>query len=136
MARKPQLTLVKPNSTALNPLRKLGRHGRAFWAEVQSEYAITDRAGCELLQQACEELDMIEGLTADIAREGRTVLTPTGHKAHAAIRDVRQGRAVFARLLRDLGISLQPTKPVGRPAKGIGISWEQLQKERGLDDDE
>ena len=132
MARKTHLTLVTPRTTSIAPPRKLGKHGKTLWDAIQHEYGIADRAGIELLQQACEELDMIEGLSEDVRREGRTYLTATGHKAHAAIRDIRQGRAVLARLLRDLGVSLASLQKVGRPSSGRGISYAQL----GDQDDE
>jgi phage terminase small subunit len=120
MAKKPDLSLVDPNATGVQPPRKLGKHDRSLWDALQAEYGINDRAGVELLAQACAELDTIEGLTEDINRDGRVIRSRNGVRAHPAIRDVRQGRAVFAKLLRELGVSLESVKAMGRPPRGVG----------------
>jgi P27 family predicted phage terminase small subunit len=91
-------------------------HGRSLWDAIQAEYGIADRTGVELLAQACEELDQIEGLTEEISRDGQVIRGRNGPKAHPAIRDVRQGRAVLAKLLRELGLSVEALKPIGRPS--------------------
>jgi|SRR6516164_4748612 hypothetical protein len=117
---KQALTLVDPTSTGVQPPRKLGKHGRSLWDALQAEYGINDRAGIELLAQACAELDTIEGLTEDIGRDGRVIRTRTGVRAHPAIRDVRQGRAVLAKLLKDLGVAQEAVKNIGRPPQPVG----------------
>jgi len=104
----------------VQPPRKLGKHGRSLWDALQAEYGINDRAGIELLAQACAELDTIEGLTEDIGRDGRVIRTRTGVRAHPAIRDVRQGRAVLAKLLKDLGVAQEAVKNIGRPPQPVG----------------
>jgi len=120
MPRKTALSIVDPAATGIAPLRNLGQHGRSLWDAVQAEFAIQDRCGIELLMQACEELDMIEGLTADIERDGRVVRTRAGPKAHSALREIRQGRAVLAKLLKELGLSTESLKSMGRPVQPIG----------------
>jgi P27 family predicted phage terminase small subunit len=120
MPKKPELSIVSPVTTVISPPRKLGKHGRALWDAIQAEYGISDRAGIELLAQACEELEQIEGLTEEISRDGRVIRSRNGVRAHPAIRDVRQGRAVFAKLLKELGVTIESLKTMGRPAQGLG----------------
>jgi P27 family predicted phage terminase small subunit len=128
MPKKPELSIVSPATTSISPPRPLSQYGRSLWDAIQVEYAISDRAGIELLAQACEELDQIEGLAEDIARDGRVIRVRNGPpRAHPAIRDVRQGRAVLAKLLKELGLTLEAVKLPGRPGgRGGGISWDDL----------
>jgi hypothetical protein len=122
MPRKPDLTIVSPATTGIAPPRPVGKHGRLLWDEIMHEYGIQDRCGIELLAQASEELDMIEGLSEDVARDGRTIRSRAGVRGHPAIRDIRQGRAVLAKLLKELGVSTQAIKAIGRPPSPIGWS--------------
>jgi len=108
------------------PPRKLGAPGMALWNRVQAEYSIADIGGIEVLCQICQALDDVEALTAAVERDGRTIQTPTGVKAHPALRDILQGRAFIVRSLAKLGVTLEPVKPMGRPGRGLGITWEQL----------
>jgi Phage terminase, small subunit len=119
---KPDLTLVSPDATGIAPLRNLGKHGRSLWDAIMAEFGIADRCGIELLMQAAEQLDEIEGLSEEIERDGRVIRTRSGVRAHPAIRDVRQGRAVLAKLLKELGVSTEAVKNVGRPPGPAGWS--------------
>jgi hypothetical protein len=70
---------------------------------------------------ACQALDRAESLSEAIAAEGQTIWTRTGGvRAHPALRDELANRALVARLLSKLGINVEPVKPPGRPASGIG----------------
>jgi P27 family predicted phage terminase small subunit len=121
MAKKVDLALVNSGATTVMPPRKLGKHGRSLWDAVMVEYGITDRGGIEILAQACEQLDEIESLAEEVNRDGRVIRSRNGPpKAHPAIRDIRQGRAVFAKLLKELGLNLESVKPMGRPPQGVG----------------
>jgi hypothetical protein len=84
---KPTLAVINPASSGIEPPRKLGEHGMALWAAVQSEYRIDDVGGIELLAQACAAVDRIEALAEAIDRDGETLRTKTGVKAHPALRD-------------------------------------------------
>ena len=128
--RSSPLTLVPPGVTSPAPPRKLGPPGMALWSRVQAEYGIADVGGVETLTQICQALDDVESLTEAVERDGRTIRTRTGVKAHPALRDILAGRAFIVRSIAKLGISLEPIKPVGRPGVGLGVTWEQLDADK------
>jgi hypothetical protein len=112
---KPTLTLAAPPTTSCAPPRKLGPTGRQLWDDILREFDIADRAGLELLCLAAEAVDRAERLAACIDRDGEVVATKTGPRAHPALRDELANRAFCARTLERLGLTTQPTKPIGRP---------------------
>jgi hypothetical protein len=118
---QPPLTLVGPGSTAPPPPRKLAAPGLSLWSRIQSEYAISDAGGIEILCLAAQALDRAESLSASITADGETIRTRTGVRAHPALRDELANRALVARLLTKLGINVEPIKSPGRP--GIGLGW-------------
>src|SRR5436190_12752994 len=116
--RTSPLTLVAPGAALPAPPRKLGSAGLALWNRVQAEYAIADIGGIEVLCQICQALDDIEALTEAVERDGRTIRTRTGIKAHPELRDILGGRAFVVRSLQKLGVTLEPLRPAGRPSGG------------------
>ena len=46
-------------------------------------------------------------------------------KEHPAVKSELQLRAFICRTLSRLGVTDEPTKPVGRPGQGLGISYEE-----------
>src|SRR2546430_10340698 len=87
---KPPLSLVSPAITgeieALDtPPRSLASHGQRLWTLVQSEYAISDVGGREILCQACELLERAERLRAEIDRDGEIIRTKSGPRVHPGI---------------------------------------------------
>jgi len=104
------------------PPRPLGPHGAALWGRIQSEYAIADSAGTELLLQACQALDRAEQLADAIADDGVVVHTTTGVRTHPAVKEELACRAFTVRTLTRLGLDLEPAKPIGRPVSGgLGV---------------
>src|SRR5258708_241131 len=70
----PKLRLVKPPpSNIIAPSRRLGEHGSDLWNVIQTEYAITDCGGIEILMQACAALDRAEEMAAEINRDGPVI---------------------------------------------------------------
>jgi hypothetical protein len=120
---KPTLTVVEPGLPPVaKPPRKLGKHGLAAWNRVQSEYAITDSGGIELLAQACAAVDRAEALAEQIAADGEIVHTRAGlPKAHPALKDELAARAFVVRTLERLGVTRENVKVIGRP--GAEYSW-------------
>jgi hypothetical protein len=112
---KPTFSVVNRASSGVEPPRKLGEHGMALWNSVQSEYRIDDCGGIELLAQAAAAVDRIEALAAAINRDGETVRTKTGVRAHPALRDELAGRAFVCRTLDRLGVTTESVKAIGRP---------------------
>jgi hypothetical protein len=114
---QPSLTVVSPDFSIPTPPIKLGDAGQSLWNRIQTEYAITDAGGVELLAQICGAADTVEALSAQIAQDGAVVRTRTGPKPHPALRDLLNHRAFIARTMTKLGIDVEPVKPMGRPSK-------------------
>jgi len=74
----------------------------------------------------CEARDRLEALGEAIARDGETYLSRGVPKANPALRDELATRSFIVKSLERLGITLEPIKAVGRPGRGLGITWEQL----------
>src|SRR5262245_35178039 len=111
MGKKPSLKVVGDSpGNSPQPPRKLGAPGRQLWDRVHREFDIADSGGIELLTLACEATDRAQELSEAITRNGVTVKTRTGIKAHPALRDEIQCRALVARLLKQLGITLEPLR--------------------------
>ena len=124
MTRKPDLKIVKPSpSTATNPPRKLGKHGRTLWDVIMSEYDVTDTGGIEILQQICSTLDRAEQLSAEVERDGCTIVVKGQLREHPALRAELGCRSFITRNLQRLGLNLEAIRPtMGRPSKGLGVT--------------
>ena len=99
----------------VTPPAALGPAGQDLWARVQAEFVIADCGGVELLAQACEATDLVQELAECVAREGKTLQTKTGLRAHPALRDLLSHRAFICTTLRRLGVTDEPVKAIGRP---------------------
>jgi hypothetical protein len=91
-----------------------------LWDRVQREFAVHDCAGIELLLLACETTDRVSQLRQRIDDDGEVVKVRGVPKAHPALRDEIAGRALIARLIRQLGLDCQPVLAPGRPP---GRGW-------------
>jgi hypothetical protein len=115
----PRLTLIEPGAAGLQPPRPLGKHGLGLWRRVTAEYDVSDVAGIELLCQAAQALDLAETLADRIQEDGEIVRTPTGIKAHPAIREQLSARGFIVRTLMKLGLNFEPLRSgPGRPPGG------------------
>jgi hypothetical protein len=92
--KKPPLTLVRSTATVSPPPRKLGKTGRVLWDTVMTEYQIHDIGGVELLMQACLAADRADALAEIINRDGETIHTKSGLRAHPCHCIRRRWRAV------------------------------------------
>jgi hypothetical protein len=100
-------------SARIDPTRKLGKAGLELWSAIMEAYVIDDPAGIELLMLACGAADRVAELNAAISKEGVTVRTKTGPKAHPALRDELQNRAFISKQLERLGLNLEAIRPTG-----------------------
>ena len=127
---EPPSTGTRPPSTAPKPPRPLGEHGMKMWRSVTSEYPVEDIGGIELLAQACAGLDRAESLAACIAEDGEVIYLRGSPKAHPAVKDELACRAFVVRTLQRLGLNVvvEQSRPVGRPAAGVGITWDKLKE--------
>lgn len=103
-----------------SPPRPLGEHGQKLWSRVQAEYGIADVGGLEILAQLCAAEDLAETLADVIRTEGPMLQTKHTRRTHPAVRELIQARALVCRLIEQLGINVEVTKPVGRPARSFG----------------
>jgi|SRR5215831_3038207 len=117
--------MLDPSSTIPQPPRKLGDFGSSLWQSIQGEYKVDDAAGREMLAQACEAADRVARLAEKINADGEIV----DSKAHPLLKDELANRAFICRTLRQLGLNLEPTRPVGRPT-----AWRKQQEQRDADD--
>jgi hypothetical protein len=116
--RDPPLTIITPpTSIRPEPPSKLGEPGLSLWSAIQTEYRVDDAAGVALLTQACRAADRAEALAAIIERDGMTIDTKIGMKAHPCIKDELAARAFICRTLQRLGLNLEAVKPIGRPSR-------------------
>jgi hypothetical protein len=70
MATKLEVITGLPDADAEPMPAELGDHGAKLWRRVQSEYAVDDCGGVELLTQACRALDRAEKCAGRIDAEG------------------------------------------------------------------
>jgi hypothetical protein len=112
---RPPLTIVGAGSDTAPPPRPLGRHGRALWDGVVAENVFTDCAGREMLCSACEAVDRLEELAAEIARDGPVIRTKTSIREHPALKAELANRSFVVRTLARLGLDAEPLRAIGRP---------------------
>jgi hypothetical protein len=126
---KPPLSVVSTLRPA-GPTTGLGKHGRALWDLVTSQYEISDAAGITMLRQIAFAADRLAELKAAIDRDGATVLTRSGPKVHPALKAELELRSFITRTLARLGLDCEPLRPgPGRPGGGVGILGENLEDE-------
>lgn len=74
-------------------------------------------AGIQILAQACSALDRAEGCRAAIDKDGEVVRSGNGDllRGHPALSAEIAARSLVIKALKELGVSLQPVGPRGRP---------------------
>jgi hypothetical protein len=118
---KPPLAIIdEPAPTLPEPPRTLGRSGLTLWRSIQSEFRVTDVGGMELLMQACSAADRAEALGRRIDKDGETIATRTGMRAHPCLKDELAARSFICRTLARLGVTDEPVGRMGRPS---GPRW-------------
>jgi len=82
----------------------LSKRSAQLWRDVVGEYQLSD-AELEVLRCACQTLDRADQAAEVVAREGVTVVDRYGTpKAHPAVDIENRSRALFARLVAQLGV--------------------------------
>src|SRR5262245_26682383 len=107
-ARKPlSLNLVSTGTDRRSARNKLiepsdldlGSAGRKLWAEVTAEFQFEEAAEIELLKQACCAADRIDTVSKQIKREGLTVQSKNGIRAHPLLKIEHLQRSFLCRRL-------------------------------------
>jgi Phage terminase, small subunit len=114
--RSPSPIPAPPRLNSVAPAEVLGRAGQSLWDRVQTEYGIEDAAGVELLTGACVATDRAAEFAAVVARDGAMLQGKDGPRPHPAVRGELEARAFVLKTLRELGLTTQSVKAVGRPA--------------------
>jgi phage terminase small subunit len=90
---------------------KLGKSGGSFRRKVLKEYRFTDEHDYRRLDLACGCLDRIDQFQEIIKIEGVMVEDRFQQtKEHPAVKGERDQKIVFARLIRELNLDIQPGK--------------------------
>jgi len=86
------------------PPEHLSLSSKTLWGSIVSNFVLEPHH-LRLLQAACESLDRAEEARQAVEREGAFSRDVRGvWKAHPGIRTERESRAMYSRLLRELGL--------------------------------
>lgn len=104
----------------------LAAGGRRLWDSVTKEFELEEHE-LVLLVAAVRTVDLLEKLDVEVRRDGPTIDTPQGMRAHPAAVEARQQRIALARLMAALRLpageegdqqaSARPQRRVG--ARGV-----------------
>lgn len=108
-------------STKTRPPRHLSDESRAWFALVTRDFDLESHH-LKLLQAACESWDRAQQARQLLATEGVTFTDRHGHiRPHPAVNIERDSRALFARLVRELGLDVVEPDDVRPPTiRGMG----------------
>lgn len=99
------------------PPRHLSAEAKALWKRIVTEFGLVDSPGVALLTAGLEAHDRMREAQAAIAKDGATFRDRFGQlRAHPAVAIERDCRDAWMRAIRQLGFSVEPVGPVGRPA--------------------
>ena len=91
--------------------RELNTRGRKFWRQITTDFDLTEHHHFELLKQACFCLDRVETARKTLEKEGLFVLNRFNEcREHPALKVEKDNRALFARLIRELGLDIVTTE--------------------------
>ncbi len=94
---------------------ELGPSGGALWRRVVRDFELRDDE-LELLKRAGLALDRADAARAAVARDGAYIPGRFGTKAHPGLSAERSDVLIFARMMRQLGLSdAVPTSERSRP---------------------
>ncbi|MEV8081134.1 P27 family phage terminase small subunit [Pseudarthrobacter oxydans] len=92
MARKPALPV------------ELGKRGKAYYSQILEDYEL-EESEVQILLEAARTLDEVEALKAAVSELGVTTKGSTGQVVvNPALAEMRQARAMFARLVHQLDL--------------------------------
>jgi P27 family predicted phage terminase small subunit len=90
--------------------------GRAFWKKVHSNFEIENEHHLRLLETAGQCLDRLDECRDILAAEGLCTVDRFGQmRAHPATSIERDQKALFVRILRELGLDIP--SPDSRPPR-------------------
>ena len=114
--KHPLAILDGPAPTLPEPPRSLGEPGLTLWRSIQSQFRVVDVGGMELLMQACLASDRRKPCAPALMRTAKPFRLG---RVCAFIRVSRMSwrRVAFVcRVLRQLGVTVEPIGRMGPPA--------------------
>jgi hypothetical protein len=131
--KNPTLTVIesgatadRPRVTATSSRRKPRQSGGTKLRKEITEAYDLEPGGLALLAQTCEAVDRLALVVAQIARDGLMVRGRSGQRPHPLLKAELALRGMIGRNLQRLGVGLEPVQSVGRPGRGIGITFDDL----------
>ena len=99
------------------PPGPLDQFGLDLWIAITSQYHFDDVGSFEVLYQACCCRSRAERCRKLIEGDGEFLRLKGGIRAHPCIREESAARALTVRMIKDLGLNLEPLhdRP-GRPS--------------------
>jgi len=93
----------------------LSAKSREFFREVINVYQLED-FHIKLLILACESLDQIEIARLQIEKEGSYYINRFDEpRPHPALKEFKDNKIIFAKLIKQLDLEVEPKREVGRP---------------------
>jgi phage terminase small subunit len=87
-----------------------------LWRTLQHDYGIDDAAGLSLLDEALQAWDLAHAAAEAVRRDGPIVVERGIPKRHPGVGVELDARSQFVRIVKELGLSLEPLNPSpGRP---------------------
>lgn len=85
----------------------LQRHGRSFWHRAAAEREFSEVHDLKRLEMECRVVDEIQMDEATLKLEGRYTRDRWGRRVpHPALKSLQENRALFLRIIRELGLDL------------------------------
>jgi phage terminase small subunit len=99
------------------PSDDLSEESKAFFKSISEDYEL-ESSHLQLLRSACECLDRSRQARAILAKDGIVFTDRHGHiRPHPATQIERDNKALFARLLREIGLDVVESSSESRPPK-------------------
>jgi hypothetical protein len=101
----------------------LAAGGRRLWKSVTDEFDLEEHE-LVLLVAAVRTVDLLEKLDVEVRRDGPTIDTPQGMRAHPAAVEARQQRIALARLMAALRLPAGEEgdqQASARPQRRVGV---------------
>ena len=100
------------------PPAHLGRQAKAWYTRTTEDFDFESAAEWQLLEEAAGCLDRIRQAREAIDRDGLTTSTGSGGvKPHPAVQMERDYRTLFARLCRELRLTIPSDDDASRPPR-------------------
>ena len=109
--------------TAKTPPKTLTSETRRIWREINAGHELRYEQML-VLKTALEQFDLYVRAMAELERDGLSVLTKNGVKAHPAAGIMKSARDGFLLAWKQLGIALE-VKSVGRPTDSRELKWQK-----------